>query len=207
VLRPASAVGGDYYDFIVDGDRFYLLIADVAGHGLGAALLVSTVRSSLRAACRAGLSPAGILGQLNDVVADLSGETGLFATAQVVEIRGSAGRMAGAAHPPAMVVHPGDPVRRLSAAGPPAGALPGIDYDEQEFELEHGDTLVLYTDGVLEAAGAGGLGGLEASLAAAARARPRDLVHDLVTRLDRLDEPADDRTVLAVLRSEEEEES
>ena len=48
-LRPASAVGGDYYDFIPCDDRVYVLIADVSGHGLGAALLVSTVRSTLGA--------------------------------------------------------------------------------------------------------------------------------------------------------------
>ncbi len=123
-LQPASAVGGDYYDFILDGDCLHLLIADVAGHGLGAALLVSTVRSTMRAACRAGLPPGQVIGQLNDVVADLSGETGMFATAQVVELKGSRGRVAAAAHPPALCVRPGSGISRLGQSGPPAGAEP-----------------------------------------------------------------------------------
>jgi serine phosphatase RsbU (regulator of sigma subunit) len=202
-LRPASAVGGDYYDFMQQGESIYLLIADVAGHGLGAALLVSTVRSTLRAGCRSGLAPGDVLAQLNDVVGDLSGETGLFATAQVVELRGSCGRVAAAAHPPALRIRPGAGVSRLGQSGPPAGALPGATYPEQSFQLGGGETLILYTDGLLESAGAVGLGGLEASLTAAAEARPRDLVERLLARLNYDEEPTDDRTVLAIHRHQE----
>ncbi|MGD8395946.1 MAG: SpoIIE family protein phosphatase, partial [Candidatus Eiseniibacteriota bacterium] len=199
-LRPASAVGGDYYDWLLHGDRLYLLIADVAGHGLGAALLVSTVRSALRAGCRAGLGPREVVARLNDVVADLSGETGLFATAQVVELHGELGRVAGAAHPPALKLCPGSGIVQLGCSGPPAGALPDAEFPEAPFRFAPGETIVLYTDGLLEGAGASGLGGLEEALRTAGDLPPGVLVERLVDRVDATGQEADDRTVLVIRR-------
>jgi sigma-B regulation protein RsbU (phosphoserine phosphatase) len=92
---------------------------------------------------------------------------------------------------------------RLGRSGPPAGALPDADFPEESFRFGPGETIVLYTDGLLEEAGGGGLGGLEDALRAAATATPDALVERLVGRLDGNGEPADDRTVLAIHRHAE----
>jgi serine phosphatase RsbU (regulator of sigma subunit) len=173
----------------------------VSGHGLGAALFVATVRSALRSACQEGLAPGEVLERLNVVVFDLAGETGLFATARVIELSGRAGRTAAAAHPPAFILDPAGAVRRIGNAGPPAGALAQASFPEVEFELMPAETLLLYTDGVFDAR-AGGVSELEARVRAWATADPGTLVERLLAR----ESPArgsDDRTAVALMRRDD----
>ncbi len=200
-LQAASDVGGDYYDVIPTATGTYVLIADVSGHGLGAALLVSTVRTTLRAGCRAGLAPGAILAELNEVIADLAGESGLFATAQVILLDGCEATMAAAAHPPALVVEPRSAVRRVHAPGPPAGALPGAEFTEWHFVLEEGETLVLVTDGVLEAGGAGGTRGLERCVSSAPSGAPEALVQHILEWQRAECAVDDDCTIVAIRRA------
>ena len=152
-------MGGDLYDFVeISGDRLVVLIGDVSGKGVPAALMMAKVISDFRAAATRTASPATILADLNASLAAQS-RRGMFVTAACLDLDAEAGRVAyaDAGHLP-LLWH-----RRLGGAvetfepegGPPLGIVLGAQYPEQHLALGPGDTLLLYTDGVAEARGAG----------------------------------------------------
>ncbi len=160
---PSLEVGGDIYDYIaLDSSRAggdsrspqTVVIGDVAGKGMPAALLAATIRPEVRHLTRAEVGPEEVLSRVNRDVCD-SGVEGRFVTMAVLEIDGESHRTT--------VVNAGhlDPlVRRASGvieavgregAGPPLGVNPLADYDPVTIALEPGDLVFLYTDGVTEA--------------------------------------------------------
>ena len=152
-------MGGDLYDFVeISGDRLVVLIGDVSGKGVPAALMMAKVISDFRAAATRTASPATILADLNASLAAQS-RRGMFVTAACLDLDAEAGRVAyaDAGHPP-LLWH-----RRQGGAvemfepegGPPLGIVRGAQYPAQQLALGPGDTLLLYTDGVVEARGAG----------------------------------------------------
>jgi len=145
-------IGGDFYDVLPTEDGCWILIGDVAGKGSAAAGVSVAARHSVAGLTRVIAEPAEVLARVNDLL--LTGTTlNDFATAQLLRLRreGESWRLVltGAGHPPA--IHAGaDGVRQLGG-GTMLGACEEPDVSRHEVELAAGDTLVLCTDGWLEA--------------------------------------------------------
>jgi serine phosphatase RsbU (regulator of sigma subunit) len=156
-------VGGDVYDFVVlDDGRLAVVLGDVTGHGIEAAADMAMAKFVFRSIAREHPDPGKFLQAANDVVV---GEIapGKFITMVYTVVEGATGRIAGAGagHPPPRVVTPDGVVRSLDVRGLVLGIEPGQTYEEQYATLEVDGSLVLYTDGVLEARNEGELYGFE----------------------------------------------
>lgn len=152
----SNEAGGDYYDFLtLPEDRCAVVIADVAGHGAGAATVMAMVRTLLHGRETRALGPGQMLGFLNERLADGS-MGGRFVTAFIAEFdrRRRRVRYSNAGHNRPMR-HGGEGVVDTidGAAGLPLGILEGERYEEAVLEVEPGQTMVLYTDGITEAKG------------------------------------------------------
>jgi sigma-B regulation protein RsbU (phosphoserine phosphatase) len=151
-------VGGDYFDFIRHGDHVDLVIADVSGHSVGAALIMAEMRSTLKAEMRRNrLAPpptAEILSALNEALfSDLSASE-LFITMFYLRYELDTRRLdyANAGHnPPLLLRRGGRSCQPLDADGLILGVRPRVRFEEQSLTLQPGDGLLLYTDGVTEA--------------------------------------------------------
>ena len=155
--EPMRSIGGDMYDFVVDGPRLGVLVADVTGHGVPAALIASMAKVAFSSQAAAAAAPGELIAGMNRA---LCGQfRGQFVTATYMHIDPASQRVryTNAGHPP--------PLLWRSATGQAAelaggGVLMGFDADEAyatgEARLEDGDRLVLYTDGVLEVADGSG---------------------------------------------------
>lgn len=152
--RPARAVGGDYYDVLDLGDdRVAFCIGDVAGKGMGAALLMSSLQSAVRASAFDARGTADLCERVRRVVvSNLTG--GRFITFFVGLYDASSGRLAftNAGHNPPLLVRADGTAQRLENGGPALARLLRQKYEEGSVALEPGDRLVLFTDGVTEAA-------------------------------------------------------
>lgn len=158
--RPALQVGGDFYDFYEEPDRMVWIVADVSGKGVSAALVVSMLKAYCKILLPQGLSPRQILIELNNfLLGELPPE--MFLTAVICETRPSGAiTYANAGHQPVFVTHPesseNEAVDRLKSAGIPLGFLVTEKFTskvvEETYQLTKGDKLVLYTDGLTEAA-------------------------------------------------------
>jgi len=152
--ESAREVGGDYYDYLPLGDgRVALVIADVSGKGVGAALLMSGFRASLLSQDLAGTDLAEVVGRLNQFL-HRSVEPGKFVTAFLGVLDGRDGRLVycNAGHNAPLLVGADGDVTLLEAGGLILGILEHSPYQTGEAVLEAGGRLVLYTDGVTEAA-------------------------------------------------------
>jgi serine phosphatase RsbU (regulator of sigma subunit)/anti-sigma regulatory factor (Ser/Thr protein kinase) len=155
--QPARAVGGDFYDFLSFPDgRLGLVIGDVTDKGVPAALVMATTRSILRAAAQGGGSPGQVLERTNDLLCpDIPPK--MFVTCLYAILDPDSGqlRYANAGHDLPYQRHAGAsggaPVTELRARGMPLGLMPHMRYEEQETVLEPGDSLLLYSDGLVEA--------------------------------------------------------
>ena len=156
--RPARHVGGDYWDVVPLPDgRYALLVADVSGKGVSAALLVSTLHSALRLLLARGESTERMLQAVNQHLIDFSAAN-KFATLLLVALEAGSGALTyvNAGHNPGVLLrHPGA-IERLGACAVPLGLLPGPLYRETASTLEPGDLLCIYSDGVTEAAARNG---------------------------------------------------
>jgi sigma-B regulation protein RsbU (phosphoserine phosphatase) len=151
--RPCYEVGGDYYDFIElpQGD-LGLAIGDVSGKGVAAALIMSSVQAALRVAAPIEPDIAMLMARLNALLYR-SARGRKYATFFFGRFTPSTGelRYVNAGHNPPLLVD-GNGVRQLGSTGRPVGILPDSPFDEGMVLLDHGSTLVLYTDGLNEAA-------------------------------------------------------
>jgi phosphoserine phosphatase RsbU/P len=153
-MEPAHAVGGDFFDvFPVDLDQLGFVVADVAGAGVAAALLMMRVATLLRVEARRGDTPAAVLHRLNQHLLEHN-ERGLFVTMVygVLDRRSRVFSYARAGHEyPVVVTASGDVQLPAPGIGQPLGVLSGPLLDEQVIPLLPGATLLLYTDGITEA--------------------------------------------------------
>jgi serine phosphatase RsbU (regulator of sigma subunit) len=152
--QTAREVGGDFYDFFSLPDRrLGLVIADVADKGMPAALFMTLVRTLVRATVQEFDSPAAVLKRVNDVlVPDARG--GMFVTLfyAVVDLESGRVTYANAGHNPPLVANSsGSQITRLPKTGMALGVLETSQYSQQSTDLQPGDALVLYTDGITEA--------------------------------------------------------
>jgi sigma-B regulation protein RsbU (phosphoserine phosphatase) len=148
---PMTAVAGDLYDFLVVGERQAgLLIADVSGHGVPAAMIASMVKMAAISQRSHAAEPAQLLAGMN---AALCGNTqGQFVTGAYVHLDAAAGEMryAAAGHPPMLLLRDGR-VTEIAENGLLLAAASGATYSDRTLQLKAGDRLLLYTDGLLEA--------------------------------------------------------
>lgn len=207
--EPAAMVGGDSYEATPrKGGGLWAAIFDVSGHGISAALLMASARAALKALLSRDPTPGEAAQALNELVASDTGETGMFLTATLVRIdAGGTTRLTSLGHPPTLVRRSDGRLDSFEAGGAPAGVSAEETYPEEKTCLHPGDTLLLYTDGLLEADGGSGPFG-EAGIARglARHAAPEELTSTLFSAVyDHLAGRAvkDDVTVLAVHRSRE----
>jgi sigma-B regulation protein RsbU (phosphoserine phosphatase) len=151
----AHEVGGDFYDVIPLSDsRYAVVIGDVSGKGVPAALYMARLVSEIRHLTVRGEEPGRVLEILNHQLAT-SSQRGMFVTLVCLVLEPSAGRMAyaNAGHLPPIICLPqkGKTLALVSGSGPPLGIKPDTEYSSSDFELEPGAVAVLYTDGILEA--------------------------------------------------------
>ncbi|HAS53967.1 MAG: hypothetical protein A2X56_00525 [Nitrospirae bacterium GWC2_57_13] len=151
---PAQEVGGDFYDFIpLDRGRTGVVIGDVSGKGVPAALFMAKLGSDLRTLAYTERGPGEAFGKLNDLLAARS-RRGMFATALYLEVETETGRLTvtNAGHLPPLVRRGDGTMQKLTqAVGAPLGILPGMAFGQEIVTLGKGDSVVLYTDGVIEA--------------------------------------------------------
>jgi phosphoserine phosphatase RsbU/P len=151
---PMTAVAGDFYDFIVvDDRRVGILLADVSGHGVPAALIASMVKVAFTAQVAHAADPARVLRGLNDILCGKFRDD-QFVTAAYVFLDSEKGVLvhAGAGHPD-LLVWSGTESRVVAIAslGPIIGMLPGVEFLATGVAIRPGDRCLLYTDGILEA--------------------------------------------------------
>jgi serine phosphatase RsbU (regulator of sigma subunit) len=169
VSIPAQATGGDYFDFLaLPGGLLGLVIADVSGHGFDSAILMAQTRGLVRAAARHESDPARILSEVNALLVPDLGENrfiGMIVAAIDSQTRSFC--YANAGHTPGYVLdHAGNVKMELASTGVVLGLFDdAVFVTKQGPALQHGDLLVLFTDGVTEAeASDGQMGGAEWAL-------------------------------------------
>ena len=151
--RPAKVVGGDFYDFVrPDEDHVGILVGDVSGKGVPAALSMAQLLAQFRLQAQSIDSPAAVLAALNADLAQRS-QRGMFCTLSYLclDLRTGGVVCANAGHHPAVHLRAFEIGCLGEATGPPAGILPVAPWEDTEGRLEPGETLLLYTDGVVEA--------------------------------------------------------
>jgi len=151
--QPAREVGGDFYDFLrLEDGRLGVVIGDVSGKGIAAALVMANTQSVLRAIARRGdVAPGRVLAEANEVLYTYIPQ-GTFVTCFYGVLDPKSGRLlyANAGHDPPCERHDGR-VDELRARGMPLGLMPGMVYEEKEAVLAAGDNLLFYSDGLVEA--------------------------------------------------------
>jgi serine phosphatase RsbU (regulator of sigma subunit) len=198
-------VGGDFYDLFATGDRWTALIGDVSGKGAQAASLTALVRHTARAVADRG--PAEAVREVNEAVRTET-SPGTFATMCLGSLRptseGVEIEIVVAGHPPPLVVRANAAVAPVQPTAPLVGVLEQIEVGTAAVRLEPGETLFLYTDGLIEARRRGGqaLGEdrLRATLAEARGVSLRELISVALAKAREFspDFPQDDVAILAI---------
>jgi serine phosphatase RsbU (regulator of sigma subunit)/catechol 2,3-dioxygenase-like lactoylglutathione lyase family enzyme len=153
VCIQARKVGGDYYDFLHLGqERFALVIGDIAGKGMAAALLMANLQANLRGQCAIALDqPQRMLQSVNQLFYENTAE-GAYATLFFAEYDDQAGRLryVNCGHLAALLLRSDDTVEKLHSTCTVMGLFSELDCPVAEHRIFPGDTMVLYTDGITE---------------------------------------------------------
>lgn len=156
---PARWVGGDFYDwFELPGGRIGLVIADVSGKGVPAAMVMSVTRMMLREILRLGQTPAQTLSTANALLSE-DNDNGMFVSAFLAVFDPSDGTLiyGNAGHPQPLRIAAGRPAALFGQiTGPVLGAAGDSEFSQESLSLARGESLLLYTDGVTEARDPGG---------------------------------------------------
>jgi hypothetical protein len=189
--RAAYTIGGDFYDvFWVGPQRLAVFVGDISGKGIAAALLMARISSELRVAALALVEPVEVLTRMNQSTLERA-QPELFFTAIYFTLDVKTGEvlLANAGHTTPYLRHADGTVEAITAGRASAvGLLDEPNFDATSFQLAHGDSLVLYTDGVVEAASAdGNLYGderLEACLAGPGPRSPNVIAEQILRSVD-----------------------
>ena len=153
-MTPAKEVGGDFYDFFMVGtDHIALVMADVSGKGVPAALLMMVARVLIKSSLQNGKSPAEALESVNNQICE-SNDAGFFVTiwVAVLEISTGKGVASNAGHEHPVLRRAGGSYELvIYRHSMPVGTMEGIRFEQHEFHLNPGDSIFVYTDGVAEA--------------------------------------------------------
>lgn len=204
---PAGRIGGDFYDFVEQAPGVWMvLVADVSGKGVPAAMALGLLRSTFRTLARDITSPAQLVGRLSSALYDeWAGTPYLTCIVARVDTRERTMMFTNAGHPAGIVLR--DPAARLlEPGGPPAGLLPMFAYSEESLHLQGGDRCVFVTDGVTESLENGSQppSVVIAGIAGGQHASTRALCEAVMSASMRGSGPAgvegwsDDRTVVAI---------
>jgi phosphoserine phosphatase RsbU/P len=150
---PSRNIGGDYYDFIpIVSDHLGIVVADVAGKGVPAALIMASFRAFLRAEIRNNYAIQTIFDRVNNLLHEIL-QPHQFVTAfyGVLDLERRRFTSSNAGHNPPLLLRADGKWRELKSGGTVLGLFEGTAYDEQFVDLVPGDVLVLYTDGLIEA--------------------------------------------------------
>ena len=157
LMNPAKEVGGDFYDFyMIDEDHLAMTIADVSGKGIPAALFMAVSKTILKNRTLMGGSPAEILYDANMQLCE-GNDSSMFVTVWHGILTLSTGRLvcANAGHEYPLMRLGGEPIRLIKTRHSPAlGVMEGIRFRSEKYQLEPGDAIFVYTDGVPEATAA-----------------------------------------------------
>ena len=157
VMKPAKDVGGDLYNYLeLDPTHTMVVIADVSGKGIPAAILMAVILTHIRQSARIGVSPGEILKSVNDTFSEKNPKL-MFVTAFVGIYDSEAGTFtyANAGHnPPYLIKERPEPLDK--SEGVPLGLFRGEEFEEAVVKMDEGDFLFLYTDGVNEATNGAG---------------------------------------------------
>ena len=208
-MQPADSVGGDYYDIIDLGDgRIAFVVADVAGHGLPAALLMALLQGSLRSLISSGLRGAELVGKLNTYLVANMPENRMitFFYGELDPATGQLDYVNAGHNPPYLYDSSGS--RRLDSTGVVLGAVDGVPFREANIELPPGARVLLFTDGIVEAANPAdeefGEERLERLIGEKGDIAPASLIESTVANVVTFcgkAKPADDMTMMIVSRS------
>ena len=207
-MVPAREIGGDFYDFyLLDHEHLVLVMADVSGKGIPAALFMMITKTLLKGAVQEGLSPKAALEKVNRQLCE-NNEADMFVTVWLGILNISTGQMvcANAGHEHPVLGHQNDDFELVRERhGFVVGGMEGTSYSEYTLHLQAGDTLFLYTDGVPEATrDDGALYGIERMLATLNQAKQlncRALLDEIHSDTSRFTEDApqfDDITMLCL---------
>ena len=153
---PSETLSGDFYDYFLQNGSVYLFVADVSGHGLPAAILVSLLKSYIHTEADSSTKLSDLMARLNDFLYSVSLPT-QFATAQLFRIKDGNVMYANAAHPG--FLHFQRSSGKATLFEQPSyllGAMPAMLYDEHALKVSPGDTLFVYTDGLTDRRNASG---------------------------------------------------
>ncbi len=151
--RPAYTVGGDYYDWhLLDDTMLQITVADVMGKGLAAGVIAAGLRTAMRVAARSHTLMEAVRRTAEGLEDDFN-DSATFATMFTARLRPQQGHLEyiDAGHGLAVLVSPGSPTRQLSSRDLPVGAQPGTIWTSHEARLLPGDTLIVVSDGLLDA--------------------------------------------------------
>lgn len=153
---PSATLSGDFYDYFAQNGHTYLFVADVSGHGLPAAILVSLLKSYIHTEAPDGGSLAAFMAGLNDFLFSVS-LPAQYATAALFRIDGD-GRLvySNAAHPAFLLHRRGGQTELFEQPGNLLGAMPDMPFEEHAINVAPGDTLFVYTDGLTDRVNAEG---------------------------------------------------
>ncbi|WP_082527154.1 SpoIIE family protein phosphatase [Kitasatospora sp. MBT63] len=188
--RPAEKdhlVGGDWYDALaLPSGQILLCVGDVAGHGIDAATGMVALRNALRGLAATGAGPAQLLAWLNSVTHHLTDNVTATAVCGVYDPATRRLRWARAGHLPPVLLRDGAARTLPDLGGILLGAIDQADYEEGEIQLIPGDTLMMYTDGLIERRDRSLQASLHSLLATAQAPPPSDDPAELEHRLDHL---------------------
>jgi sigma-B regulation protein RsbU (phosphoserine phosphatase) len=207
---PAAHVGGDYYDYYLREDgQVDLVIADVSGHSIGAALMMVEFRSVLRSSVHSYSSTGDMLVFLNDLLYEDLNQSGLFITLFFIKYDHLSRTLtySNAGHTLPLLVHMhGGHCRELDAEGLILGVSKGVQFEEKQIKLHAGDLLVLHTDGIIESEDSvGELFGIDrlCAIVQARRSEPPQAIIDAVLQevsLFRGTTPQEDDVTMIVMK-------
>ena len=209
-MRSAKEVGGDFYDhFPLDGGKTGIVVADVSGKGVPAALFGMVSKTLLRAtATQDAIAPGAVIASVNDVLCQ-DNESCMFVTVFYAVLDPGRGQLSyvNAGHPPPLLVHADGRTEFLPLTdGIALGVADGLLFEQQSIQLEPGDYVIIYTDGVTEAFNPDNEEFTEARLqplfSESAAADVQDAVHRVIRAVDAFAAGApqsDDITCLALL--------
>lgn len=207
---PCREIGGDYYDFIWRPDKQQLVVAtgDIAGKGAGAAILMASLHAAVRIESQNGASVGEVMREINRYIEENS-PADKFVTLFYGKLDLRSGRLeyANAGHPPPLVARRSGAVIPLPVGGLPIGIFPEVAFEQRSVELQPGDALLLYTDGIREAMTEDGEEFGETRLVECLKSNWECSAAELGERIEAALAgflPNDDRTLLIVKRTLEE---
>lgn len=209
---PCYEIGGDYYDFIKREDgRLVIALGDVSGKGTAAALLMSSLHAAVHAQAGSHDSLVETISAVNRYLAD-NIPPNRFVTLFYAELDPESGAVSflNAGHNPPLIVHAAGTVEQLASGGLPLGIKRDAEYREGRTQLQGGDVLVIYSDGVTEAASPSGeefgptrLYEVVSRNVDASAAGIRDRIESALTKFSQGTQAADDITLVIVKRQAE----